>query len=314
LRPINAQAAKGRRRGKLTTGVVQIEIARRGDAWDKVATANAAALVALLGHKDRRLAATAKAFLTEKGKGAVGALVKGLAGNHAGVRAECARVLGRLRQEAQPAVTALAKALADTDPHVRVATANALGGIGQGAKAAVPALVRAVKEDGSNVLPSVRPPAAAALGWIGDARPQVVAALAELLKDKMLRHDANSYAAVAYALGRLGPAAASAVPVLAEQVQDKNNRQRRYALRSLTRIGPAATGALIRVLGDAKDGVDMRVEAAHALGRFGAAAKEALPVLEKVRNEHRNAPPGTKARLLFDAANSAIEAIRKAES
>lgn len=308
--PSNARAPKGRRRGKLTTGVVQIEIARRGDAWDKVATADAAALVALLGNKDRRLAAAAKAFLTEKGKGAVAALIKGLSHNHAGVRAECAGVLGSLRQDAQPAVTALAKALTDTDPHVRVAAATALGRIGPAAKAAVPALLRAVKEDRSTVLPSVRPPAAAALGWIGDARGEVVAALADLLKDKMIQHDDNRYAEVAHALGRLGPKAAGAVPVLAEQLQDKNNRQRRYALRCLGSIGPAAAPALIRLLADEQDSMQMRVGAAHTLGRFGPAAKDAAAVLEKLRAKYRSDP---KAKPLCDAADAAIKNIRKTQ-
>jgi HEAT repeat protein len=229
--------------------------------------------------------------------------------------------LKRLRADAEPAVVALADALTDADLLVRVRAAEALGWIGEGAKAAVPALLRVVKEERSTShsrsLPDVRLPAAGALGSIGDARPDVVAALAELTKDRWVQTYGNEYDDVAYALGRLGPEAKAAVPVLVEQLQDKNHRWRAYVLRALQGIGPgagAAVPALIRVLEDEKESMDMRVNAALTLSRIGAAAKEAIPALGKVRDRYRHAPQEeAEARTLSDTADSAIAEIQRAE-
>ncbi len=310
------QAANGDRRGERTTGAVEIDIAGRGDAWDTVGTAGPAALIDLLADKDKHLRATATVFLTEKGKGAVPALIEGLKDSHAGVRAGCAVALSRLREDARPAVAALAKALTDSDPNVRGAAAVALGRIGKGAKAAVPALVQAVKESKAGALWNVRVAAAIALGRIGDARGDVVAALGALLKDKVLQTDAGGFASVAEALGGLGREAKGVVPILGELLEDKSNRQRFYVLREIGILGPragAAVGAMARLVEDEKEDINLRIEAAGKLSHIGAAAKDAIPALERVRDKYRSAPKDqARARELANVAGVMAERIRKA--
>jgi HEAT repeat protein len=78
-------------------------------------------------------------------------LLDALADRDPGVRAMAATYLGIIHEHPDDVVPALAEMLKDGDPAVRTAAATALGGFGAAAKPAVPALRRAAGDRDENV-------------------------------------------------------------------------------------------------------------------------------------------------------------------
>lgn len=83
------------------------------------------------------------------------------------------------------------------------------------------------------------------------------------------------------ALRYAGPEARAGVPALITTLKDRSSRVRALALEALANIGPqekGVTSVLIEVLKDKNDPI-MAGSAASLLGKFGPAAKDAVPIL-----------------------------------
>jgi HEAT repeat protein len=123
-----------------------------------------------------------------------------------------------------------------------------------------------------------REQAAHVLGdFYGLKLPAIVQALTEALSDKnyIVRRNA------AESLGKLGPAAQSSGPALIDLLKDPDARVRWRVAHVLPKVepepGPAVAGLLPLAQGD-KD-IPTQTAALFSLGKFGAAAEPAIPVL-----------------------------------
>ncbi|WP_419193651.1 HEAT repeat domain-containing protein [Kolteria novifilia] len=232
-------------------------------------------------------------------------------------RLEAARHLRQLGDQAQAAIPALIKALGDPEIEVQRAAAFALTTMGPAAKDAVPALMKATKSDDL----SLKTHAVVALGNIGPAAKPAIPNLVDILKNAE-KYTTRSEAAGA--LARIGPAA---IPALIKLVEDdKDVAVKETAVRALGQIGPPAQSVLPQVLEVAKvnddptlrraifvafgqiglddksraivipmlidalskDRVEARYNAAYALGRMGAKAKQAIPALKATAKDDKD--------------------------
>ena len=222
------------------------------------------------------------------GRGALAAtseLTKCLQDADAGVRASAAEAIGDIVSSPQgggsglrdAAGTALADALSgDTDSHVRAAAAYALGAFHEGS--AAPALRKALRDSDARV----RRSATRALGQLGQPLSGAAKDLCDLLEDRdaLVRRDA------AAALGAAG-ARAAVRPLVKLAKREGDGVVRRAALRSLVElVGPedrSAAAELYPLLG--LDDVESARKAALVLGKMGADATPAVPVLCKMLHE-----------------------------
>jgi HEAT repeat protein len=151
---------------------------------------------------------------------------------HAEHRANVARWLGQLREDAHVAVPALsAAARTDPDPRVRGAALVAVCQVAL-PEAALPLLVEGLRDQDA----SVRLVAAARLRQMDVAAAPAADPLAERLADE----DPRVSQAAAAALVRIG---APAVTALARQLAAPQPAVRKLALRVLAELGPAAAPA-----------------------------------------------------------------------
>jgi HEAT repeat protein len=233
-----------------------------------------------------------KAFLAGDGAGDaadVPALVRALARDEAGLRAEAAEELGLIGPPAAAAVPALLRACREAaDPLLRVEAARAVACIDPKDAAPVPLLVGALADGAAKV----RKRAAEALGDLGPGARPAVPALVKTAQDA----DAGVRWAALDALGQIGPAAEAAVPALRSALQDA--RVRGAAVDALGLIGRKAVPAvpaLERLL--TGDDAGVRWAAAAALLRVGGPGARAgvRYLLEKAN------PDGGKE--LYDAEN-----------
>lgn len=199
--------------------------------------------------------------------------------------------LARIKPVSPELVDALGRALSG-DILVGEKAAATLGEFDPPALRAVPALIQAfilynsleaVKRMGPPAIPALagilkdgavepRRRAARALGFMG------VQACDFLVR--ALSTDSNEFVrqSAAEALGRLGPSGKASIPALIEALNDNNAGVRLIAaaaLGSMAVVARPAIPALILAVG--RD----NYHAVTALGRFGPAASEALPVLKK---------------------------------
>jgi HEAT repeat protein len=132
-------------------------------------------------------------------------------------------------------------------------------------------LIKQLK-DGDN---DGRRAAAKALGEGGAGSKAAVPALIKALKDKDLFVRRFS----AQALGDIGPDARSAVPALTAALNDPRKEVQTAAAVALGKLGPSGVETLIGIVkDDGKDAVTRR-QAVESLGRLGADAHAAVPVL-----------------------------------
>jgi HEAT repeat protein len=203
---------------------------------------------------------------------AVPALVKasrlGTRGDGA-IRAEAARALGNIGAESSAVVPQLLRLLQeDRNSQVRIEAAHALGKIGEKAGTASRALAAVVREPSSGDL--LRGEAAWALTRVGPLTPGAVAAL------DAAAHDRSGHVGVraAEALWKVSGEANRATRALARRLEDPAVRN--AAAQALSRIGPAAKGAVraLLVAMKSKDRL-FRESVVMALRRIdpGAAAK-----------------------------------------
>jgi HEAT repeat protein len=194
-----------------------------------------------------------------------------------------------LRAIGPAAVPELVKEVSSGKPPVRWQAVMTLGGMGRRAtKEVVPALTKAMDD----AEPLVSLEAAAALLRLG-ADPKVpLARLVAQLKSESAQARFRALEMLRHA-GKAGPGAAEAVTAL---LADPEPLIRLRAAGALRAYGPGAAGTvpgLAKLVAEPSHGIDVakfpdrgaaawpqiQVEAAQTLGRMGAAAKEAVPVL-----------------------------------
>ncbi len=234
-------------------------------------------LVAALKDPDRQVRSSAAAALRKLGP-APRAAVPSLAAmlkNEPGGRADAANALAAIGPEARPSLQTLTELLPnETDPHTRGCILRAVAAIDPQGDTAVPVLIRALRDREEGV----RTAAAKALGSLGRAASDAVPHLVEALKGKEARCP-RTYAVEA--LLRIDPSYGEvAVPYLIQQL-DGGDPYRRMASATLAEIGPPAVPALVRALRDERHRRRVSPWAARALGKMGAAALAAVPVLKQ---------------------------------
>ncbi len=159
---------------------------------------------------------------------------------------------------------------------VRAAMLQALGKIGDGS----PAVVARLFDGARSHYPSVR---ASALRGLGRQAPEHPKAL-ELLLEAGRSDDPNIRAAAVDGLGEMGRGAEEVVPVLIESLSDEQDAVKTRAARALGAYGnesDAAFGALLGVLREERRHVYLLENTMHGLRRMGAAARPAVPLLER---------------------------------
>ena len=229
------------------------------------------------------------------GETALQLLIKKLADPDVEVRRQAVKQLRFQGAPAKEAVPALGRAVKDEDRKVSLDAVEALSRIGPDA---VPALIEALKDQ----RPDVRAAGVQALRGIKPAAKDAVPPLIALLKD------ANSLvqAGAITALGVMGPAAEAAVPVLGELLaatpaaqepalkHAAHPPQRALVVEALGSLGAKAAPILTKTLDH--PAAEVRVLAAAALCKQGAAAQEAAPALNRMLKD-----PSSEAR-----ANAAL--------
>ncbi|MFC2075338.1 HEAT repeat domain-containing protein [Bdellovibrionota bacterium] len=250
-------------------------------------------------------------------------------------RGHSAAVLGEIGPEARAAVPELIAALSDEEEDVRKAAVRALAGIGpEAVTAAVSDLRKTLKDEEK----WVRRVSAEALGLASEeALATVVPELMEALEDE----DYGVRDRVLASLGNLGPGSAAAVPELIEGLSNENYRVRVVSARSLGRIGPGASDAVPILTDLALEDSGFRVSesAAIALGRIGSAAepavlrfignlrdgttryearntlklvgRTAVPALARVRKDSDRGFRRTVSRILDEIAENEIPTLRE---
>jgi HEAT repeat protein len=175
----------------------------------------------------------------------------------------------------------LIDALSSDDPSDRVRAAEELARLGREAVAAVPALVRAASD--SSVLVQVS--ALRALAAIGKPAGAVLERVKQIAAMTRVEEVCEAAAMAMYRISGTSKEATIFLQALVTMGRDAQARAR--AASDLGEIGAReAVPALIHGLDDSAAAV--RREAAYALGRIGAEAKDALPALEKLLLDQRD--------------------------
>jgi HEAT repeat protein len=181
----------------------------------------------------------------------------------------------------QGTVQTMIENLKHPDYRVRLAAVDTLETFGKQAEAAIPALVAALRDTNK----FVRWSSARTLGRLSPRRAdEVVPGLMRLLDD---REDPSVRIAALKALELYGEHAKKAAPLLARII---NRGDKEYIMAVLTTIQGIGTDAVLAlpnvawILSDRTQPPSVRIEAAQTLGRFGALAKDQLPVLRDVMN------------------------------
>lgn len=210
--------------------------------------------------------------------------------------------LSRFGPDAAEAVPALISYVKDTSNQFQANALSVLVAIGPAAKDAVPALIAYIKEPSNRA----RGNAVNALGEIGPAAKDAVPALIEALKDDDRGVSGNA----ARAIGLIGPDSKAAIPLLEQALKDSDPRFRLQAATSLWRIDPAFTKDSVQIMIEAiehppKDSGNPSFYLSKVLGEIGPAAKDALPVLERVFEK-----PDDFGRWIAAAAICRIDPLR----
>jgi HEAT repeat protein len=203
-------------------------------------------------------------------------------------RPDAIRLLAQSPHRAQyhPLLTQL---LSDrqTPIHVRNAAAAALGQLGP---VALPDLLKVLRDRQED--PWVRGSAAQGLSQLGDAAKPYIADIGNLLRDQSLTtiEGQNGQVGAAQALSRLG--AKEYLPDIYQFVKDPDTKPITYANAAMAEVfadfGPAAQGyipQLITLLQQPEPAGMAHWRAIEILGKWGDAAKPALPLLTKLAQD-----------------------------
>jgi HEAT repeat protein len=217
-------------------------------------------------------------------------IAEGLKDNDAEVKIRACNWLGELKHQAEAAVPALLQEFKNQEPKVRSAAIEALGLIGDQDQRIVAPLSQLFAD--SKEPESLRLQAAGVLQQMGPKAKSAVVELFAVLADEEQASDTRT--AAIQALGRIGIEPRKLRPVLIKIVDEEMLSNPGYdsiadglpakAILSLTSVGSEAKEAipvLIRVLKQYQRDRTHRQLVAAALGRMGAAAAPALPVLRE---------------------------------
>ena len=229
------------------------------------------------------------------GRRALGAVIGKLSSKDPDVRFAAAEMVGSHGPAAAAAVPALGNLLDDPAPKLRMIAAQTLGTMG---KEAQPALARLSMLLGAEQV-EVREAATATLASLeldpGVVRPHLARALGDSRSE--VRRAAMK------GIQRMGPQGAIFVPDIILMAQNKENlRQVERALRRFERAGPDVRSVpeLVKQLGHKQDSV--RLLAIKFLKLAGQNAKDALPALERMRDD-----PSAEVRKQAEAASEQIK-------
>jgi len=180
-------------------------------------------------------------------------------------------------EQAQGHVSAALSDLQSADPAVRRCGAFALGAMGVEALPALRPLLAALAGDADD---RVRELAAFALGNLGPQGAPAVAPLLAVLRNT--KEKAGVRALAAQALGSsLYSVAGRAIGPLAEALRDKEDNVRLNAARALGSFGAKATGAVPRLIQMLKEKrPSIRGAVVSTLGEIGPDAAAAVPALK----------------------------------
>lgn len=214
-------------------------------------------LIKSLGGGDKQLrfsAIDALATMGPPSRDAVPRLLQIMRDDYSELRQAAALALGRIGPDARDAIPALHEALHEKDPMLRANAATALGGIGPEARSAIPDLIQMLRDS---------------LKWAAES-----AAAPEPTPDPRFRglhvtkDNENLYSgpAAEQGIAGIGPEAApEAVPLLMEALKAQGSQN----------------------FGDDMTISRFRVCAALALGKMGAAATPAIPLLKDAQGDTR---------------------------
>ena len=213
----------------------------------------------------------------------------------AAVRATAAEAIGEIPTESAQAVRGLSRLLDDPDDRVIVAALASLTRMGSLAGESTGAVVALLDHERVDI----RSAAVACLAKIEPNASKSVPLLIAALNDEewTVRRDA------AEALGAMGGQAKAAVPVLFRMLSSEDDEDAaRGALRSIDDADADAVPVLIEGL-ESEDR-RRRFYATFLLGKVGPDAKEALPILRRLRDE-------TESTRYRDSIQKTIDAIEK---
>jgi HEAT repeat protein len=282
-------------------------------------------LVEAIDDEDRLVRELALNALVTIGPASLPGLKEALRHKNPKVRSYTAIALAQLKGETDQVVAALRVTLKDEDARVRMSVLYGLAIVGPAAKAAVPDLVecfkdRAVVENQSirskalhtleqigreakSATPEVLKAlegedselhysAARALGALAPGDEVVIAALVRTLKEK---GKGIARIGAADGLGRMGPAAKGAVGDLLEVAKERSPNAPKeeirvragvvLALGAIGKEGDRVVPVLVALLEDQQEAVEVRRRAIQSLGKFGDAAKVAIPALQEAAKE-----------------------------
>jgi HEAT repeat protein len=260
--------------------------------------------------------ALSKLFPEDKAieKQAVDAFIAGLSSEDRNVRQAAVQSLAESKAPSEAVAPAVVAAIAKADeetirdvvrmlssmgaaavPRVRNGLANEklrgysvviLGNIGPEAKDAVPDLVTALDVDDAEFRREVL----FTLGRIGPASAPAVDKITEILKTD---ENERVLSAACYALGSIGTPASKAAPALVEMYNEGTEFQRMLAIWALLKVRPGFESVVSRAIpmmikGLSHERVDVRVEAARALGDIGPKAVDSLDALKKAETADEN--------------------------
>jgi len=208
------------------------------------------------------------------------------------MRAGAAKALGNIGPDAADGTPVLAETLLkDKHPMVRAQAAKALGKIGSGTEQGVLALNKAIWYDEDA---DVCKNAIHALGEIGDNSETTLKVLSAVIKEK----DQELGVEALHVLVWLGPDSHTVIYGLCEALLYNDSVEiRKNAAVALGEIGPMAreaTPALAKALED--EDADVRLCAADAIGRIGREALEAASALVKATRVDPDMRVRTKAK------------------
>jgi HEAT repeat protein len=254
-------------------------------------------LIALLDDPDPRVQRRAIEALRALGppaRKALAVVIGKLKSPATEVRLAAAEWIASQGQAATEAVPALGALLADPTPRLRTTAAQSLGKLG---KAAQPAVDRLASLLGDEAI-EVREAATVALGSLeldGDVlRPHLARALQD--EKPEVRRAALS------AIQRLGPQGAIFLPDMILLASDQeNSRSIERSLRRFERLGPdpRSIPELVKQLDHKQESV--RLLAVKFLGLAGGSARDAIPALERMRDD-----PNSEVRKQVEAARERI--------
>ncbi|MEO6785900.1 MAG: HEAT repeat domain-containing protein [Chthoniobacteraceae bacterium] len=232
------------------------------------------------------------------------ALVSALKANDTGLRLGAAKALGEMGTHAGDAIPALIENLGHSDEDLRNEVIGTLGLIGP--DAVVPLTKSLAWPDSKLRIGSAR--ALAAIGApAASAGPELLARLAAE-KEQDVR------IALLGALPRVGLPPEKIIPPLVQAFRDGDDQLRSAALNGLLLIRPAektAVPAMAALLSNPQPAVAGR--AALALGRFGTAAKSAIPALVKGAARDDSTRPAFIAALTEIGGPAVPEVLKQIE-